>query len=162
MEQKKPTSANPQEKVPTLVIEWRHYDVDGETCDRCYDTGENLHAEIKRLQRKLGPQGIDIQLVESKLGESDMKESNQILMNGQLIEGIVELEVMENYCASCSDLAGSETYCRTIRFEGEAYDEIPAKAIRLAAMKVLGLAEESSAPDSATGCGCGCSGGSCC
>lgn len=162
MNQKNTTSTNPQEKARTLVIEWKHYDVDGETCDRCYDTGENLHAEIKRLQRKLAPQGIDIQLVETKLGESKMEESNQILMNGILIEEIVDLKVMENYCASCSDLAGSETYCRTILFEGQEYDEIPPKAIRMAAMKALGLAEDSSVSAPVTGCGCGCSGGSCC
>lgn len=28
--------------MKTLEIEWRHLDVQGETCDRCYDTGENL------------------------------------------------------------------------------------------------------------------------
>lgn len=166
MDQKNTTSINPQKKVQTLVVEWKHYDVDGETCDRCYDTGENLHAEIKRLKRKLVPQGIDIQLVETKLGESKIEESNQILMNGLLIEEIVDLKVMENYCASCSELAGSETYCRTILFEGQEYDEIPAKAIRLAAMKALNLSEDPSAPDTdidtVTGCGCGCDGGSCC
>jgi hypothetical protein len=145
-----------------LIIEWKHLDAAGETCDRCYDTGENLHAEIKRLKRKLEPQGITIQLIETKLDEANVKESNQILMNGVLIEEIIELEVKENYCASCSDLVGSETYCRTIIFDGEEYDDIPAKAIRQAAIKILGLDEGTSEIEPATGCGCGCSGGSCC
>jgi len=79
-----------------------------------------------------------------------------------LIEEIIGLEVQENYCASCSDLVGSETYCRTITFDGEEYDDIPAKAIRLAAMKTLNLDEETSKPKSTAGCGCGGSGGSCC
>jgi len=159
-------SQKPQEdatkKQDVLVIEWKHLDAAGETCDRCYDTGENLNAEIKRLQRKLDPQGITIQLIETKLDETHVKESNQILMNGVLIEEIIQLEVKENYCASCSDLVGSETYCRTIIFDGEQYDDIPAKAIRLAAMKILNLDEETSKIETTSGCGCGCSGGSCC
>jgi hypothetical protein len=163
MENDQTTLGNDKPKQGLLIIEWKHLDAAGETCDRCYDTGENLHAEIKRLQRKLDPQGITIQLIETKLDESNVKESNQILINGKLIEEIIDLEVRENYCASCSDLVGSETNCRTIVFDGEEFDDIPAKAIRQAAMKVLNLEEEKSKTDDvATGCGCGCSGGSCC
>lgn len=33
-------------QMETLKIEWRHFDVEGETCDRCYDTGENLNASF--------------------------------------------------------------------------------------------------------------------
>jgi Domain of unknown function (DUF2703) len=153
---------NAQKKQNLLVIEWKHLDAEGETCDRCYDTGENLHAEIKRLRRKLDPQGVVIQLIETKLDGANVKESNQILMNGVLIEEIIQLEVQENYCASCSDLVGKETYCRSIVFDGEEYDDIPAKAIRQAAMKILNLEMEKSTTDSTTGCECGCSAGSCC
>ncbi len=156
------TMENEEKKTNILVIEWKHLDAAGETCDRCYDTGENLHAEIKRLQRKLDSQGIIIQLIETKLDDTSVKESNQILINGVLIEEIIDMEVRENYCASCSDLVGSETYCRTIIFDGEEYDDIPAKAIRQAALKVINPGEASSRTNSATGCGCGCSGGSCC
>lgn len=153
---------NDKRKQEVLVIEWKHLDAAGETCDRCYDTGENLHAEIKRLQRKLEPQGITIQLIETKLDGANVKESNQILINGLLIEQIIELQVQENYCASCSDLVGSETYCRTIMFNGEEFEDVPAKAIRQAVMKVLQLDDEEAKADSTSGCSCGCSGGSCC
>lgn len=148
----------------TLVIEWKHLDSDGETCDRCYDTGENLHAEIKRLKRKLEAKGIEIQLIETKLDEIKVMESNQILMNGKLIEEIIDLEVRDNYCVSCSDLVGSDTFCRAIIFDGEEYDDIPAKAIRLAAMKVLNLEGGPSEKSVVSGCGCGCGNGnpSCC
>lgn len=163
MENNQASPGNEKTKQGILLIEWKHLDAGGETCDRCYDTGENLHAEIKRLQRKLEPQGITIQLIETKLDKTNVEESNQILMNGVLIEEIIDLKVMENYCASCSDLVGSETYCRTIIFDGEEYDDIPAKAIRLAVMKILNLnVETSKADDAPTGCGCGCSSGSCC
>lgn len=39
-----------------LKIEWRHLDVEGETCDRCYDTGDNLEREVRRLNIALQPQ----------------------------------------------------------------------------------------------------------
>jgi len=163
MEENQTPQEKEQSKKDLLLIEWKHLDAGGETCDRCYDTGENLHAEIKRLQRKLEPKGIVIQLIEIKLDETNVKESNQILMNGVMIEDIIDLKIMDNYCASCSDLVGSETYCRTIIFDGEEYDDIPAKAIRQAAMSVLGLDEETSkADDTPAGCGCGCGSGSCC
>lgn len=152
----------PSEKVmpEKLIIEWKHLDAAGETCDRCYDTGENLNAEIKRLQRKLEPKGIQVEYIETKLDDSRVKESNEILFNGVKIEEIIDIVVAENYCASCSDLTGSETFCRTIRFEGEEFEDVPAKAIRQAAMKILNLDEGDEKPNTTSGCGCG--GGSCC
>jgi hypothetical protein len=54
-----------------LIIEWKHLDVEGETCDRCYDTGENLANEVKRLNRSLQPKGIEVELLETKLDETD-------------------------------------------------------------------------------------------
>ena len=146
-----------------LVIEWKHLDSSGETCDRCYDTGENLNAEIKRLQRKFESKGIQIEYIETKLDETRVKESNEVLFNGVKIEDIIDINVAENFCASCTDLLGSETFCRTIIFEGEEFEDIPAKAIRQAAMKILKLdEEEKSKPASGCGCGCGAGGGSCC
>lgn len=163
MEKNQTAQGNNQTKEGILVIEWKHLYVAGETCDRCYDTGENLHAEIKRLQRKLESKGIVIQLIETKLDDSNVKESNQILMNGILIEDIIDLKVQESYCDSCSDLVGSETFCRTIVFDREEYEEIPAKAIRLAVMRALNLEEETSTSDATTtGCGCGGKDGICC
>jgi len=122
-----------------LTIEWRHLDVDDETCDRCFDTGENLAAEVKRLKRALNPQGIEVDYVETKLDEGNITESNTILFNGIPLEDILEIEVSQNYCGSCADLLGTDTYCRTITFDGNEYEDVPAKAIRQAAYKVLGL-----------------------
>ena len=39
--------------MKTLKIEWKHLETFGDTCDRCYETGENLVWEIKRLNRAL-------------------------------------------------------------------------------------------------------------
>lgn len=55
----------------TLKIEWRHLEVDGETCDRCYDTGENLYHEVKRLNKVLVPKNIIIELIVTKMSAQD-------------------------------------------------------------------------------------------
>lgn len=140
--------------MKTLKIEWKHLDVEGETCNRCYDTGENLNQEVKRLNRALQPQGIEVEWFETKLDDTKIPQSNTILFNGVPIEDILNIEVSQNYCDSCTALLGNETYCRTIRYEGEEYEDIPAKAIRQAALKVLGMEEATSAPAGNAGCGC--------
>lgn len=146
--------------MKTLKIEWRHLEVEGETCNRCYDTGENLTQEVKRLSRTLQPQGIEVELSETKLDDTQIPQSNTILFNGVPIEDILNIKVSENYCDSCTSLLGTETFCRTVMYEGNEYEEIPAKAIRQAAYKVLGLEEVKTAPAENSGCGCNCSG--CC
>jgi len=135
----------------TLKIEWRHLDVEGETCNRCYDTGENLNAEVKRLNRMLEPQGIKVEWFETKLDDTQIPQSNTILFNGVPIEDILNIEVSENYCDSCTSLLGTKTYCRTVMYDGIEFEDVPAKAIRQAALKVLGLEET---PAIQSGCNC--------
>lgn len=143
-----------------LKIEWKHLDVEGETCNRCYDTGENLNQEVKRLNRALKPQGIEVEWFETKLDDTEIPQSNTIFFNGVPIEDILNIKVSENYCDSCTALVGNETYCRTVIYEGNEYEDIPAKAIRQAALKVLGTEETIKAPAAKSGC-CG-NGSSCC
>lgn len=142
--------------MKTLVIEWKHLDVEGETCDRCYDTGENLANEVKRLNRALKPRDVEVKWIETKLGADAIPESNSLLFDGIAIEDIIEIEVLENFCESCSALMGSDTYCRAVKFEGELYEDIPAKAIRKAAYKVLGIEELVKAPEAECCCDSDC------
>lgn len=151
----------------TLVIEWRHLDIEGETCARCYDTGENLAAEIKRLNRALEHRAIRVVLLETLLPESQTAGSNQLFFDGIPIEELLPIEIRDNYCASCTDLLGKETHCRTVVYEGDEYEEVPARAIRHAALLALeregGDGPEQDAAEQAEngtcGCSCNCSGG---
>lgn len=148
--------------MKTLTIEWKHLDVEGDTCNRCYDTGENLVQEIKRLNRTLQQQDITVELIETKLDDTQIPQSNMLLFNGVAIEDILDIEVSENFCDSCTELlgTGSRIYCRTITYEGNEYEDIPAKAIRGAALQVLGIEERKTTPSKQSGCGC--EGGNCC
>lgn len=146
--------------MQTLKIEWKHLDVEGQTCNRCYDTGESLIKEIKNLNTELQSKSVEVVLVETILDESQISQSNIILFNGVPIEEILDINISENYCESCSDLLGTKTYCRTVNYEGNEYEDIPVKAIRQAALKVLGIEETTPSGLGNSGCSCNCKG--CC
>lgn len=119
----------------------------------------NSNQEVKRLNRALQPQGIEVEWSETILDGTQVPQSNTILFNGVPIEEILVIQVSENYCDSCTALLGAETYCRTIMFEGNEYEDIPAKAIRQAALKILGVEETAKKTSESSGCGCNCSNG---
>ncbi|MBT0653218.1 DUF2703 domain-containing protein [Geomobilimonas luticola] len=126
-----------------LAIEWRHYDKEGATCDRCAATGTTVSEVVAGLGEELAGKGITVTLTETKLPEELMAHSNMILFNGVPLEEVLENAAAdENHCSSCSCLTGTETSCRTVEYEGKSYEEIPAELIRKAAYKAIGLNEE--------------------
>lgn len=122
-----------------LIIEWRHLDVEGETCDRCSQTGRSLVEEIDLLDRKLKLRDVEIKLKETKLDQGMVHESNLILINDVPIEKIIPIKAVDNFCKSCSDLVGSDTYCRAVYYKGKKFEDVPRIAIREAVAKSLGL-----------------------
>ena len=125
-----------------LVIEWRHYDKEGATCDRCAATGSSLAEVISRLGRELAGRGIAVSFTETTLPAEFMAQSNLILFNGVPLEAVLDdAEADESSCPSCSCLTGTKTSCRTVRFEGKTFEEIPADLIRKAAFRAVGLKE---------------------
>jgi len=129
--------------MKTLNIEWRHLDLDKGTCLRCSKTGKTLNHIISELKKELKTKGVQIKFIETKLSEKEIQQSNMILINGMTIESILSgAKVAENYCSSCTCLTGNETYCRTIEYNGETYEEIPEELIRRAVFKTLNLNEK--------------------
>lgn len=128
-----------------LEIEWRHLDLDGGTCLRCSETGDSLHQVISEIREELETQGVELSFTETTLPEEDLPQSNLILINGRPLESILSgATAGENYCSSCSCLTGRDAYCRTISYDGETYEEIPAAVIKkaiLATLDVNGTAE---------------------
>lgn len=124
-----------------VMIEWRHLDVEGDTCERCYETGETLKAEVTRLNQALKSYDVRVEWFETNLDAADIEQSNMILIGGRPIETIIDLKVEENFCSSCTDLVGRTSYCRSIVYNGKAYDDVPSFAIRDAVYKVLDIKE---------------------
>ena len=120
--------------MKTLQIEWLHLDLEGETCDRCQDTGQAIRKAVSQLQQECRPRGWNIVFKETKLPAGDIARSNLILIDGRPLESLLPDAVSSvNHCQSCCDLLGSlSVRCRTLLFAGKTYDSIPAHLIRKA------------------------------
>lgn len=121
-----------------LKIEWRHYDKEGQTCDRCAATGKSVKEVVAALTAELSTRDIAVTFIETTLPEERMPESNLILFNGTPLEEILaEADTSDSHCASCSCLTGTNTTCRTIEYNGKTFEEIPEELIREAAYAAL-------------------------
>jgi hypothetical protein len=122
-----------------LEIEWKHFDVGGATCERCGSTGDALHSVIEELRRDFAPAGMKINLTETLLDKTRIAESNEIRMNGMLIEDLLTAGVVSTDCPSCGTLAGESTCCRAIEIDDEQYETLPPEMIKKAAYLALGV-----------------------
>jgi len=123
-----------------IDIEWRHLEVDGNTCNRCNDTGSTLQQVIERLNEECAPCGWKLSFRDTPLDATRIPESNGIWLNGQLIEELLPgAAAGESHCESCCDFTGNpQTQCRTIEFGGNHYKAIPESLIREAVCRVAG------------------------
>lgn len=121
-----------------LEIEWRHLDKDGETCDRCADTGDTVRAAYADLVEELKPKGWEVTLKETLLTDHQIPESNSIYLNGVAIENLLpDTRRSENCCASCGEILGAPTMCRTLERNGQTFEAIPAAMIVEAAHRSI-------------------------
>jgi hypothetical protein len=82
---------------------------------------------------------VKINLTETLLDKTRISESNEIRMNGMLLEDILAAGVVSTDCPSCGTLAGESTCCRAIEVDNERYEDIPAELIKKAAYRILGI-----------------------
>lgn len=123
--------------MKTLTIEWKHLDRDGNTCDRCGDTGRTLRKTVRTMRRRCRPCGVAIKLIETRLPARRLKESNMILFNGVPLEtALGDAMVRKNDCGSCSTLVGQAAQCRAVQRRGKTFEAIPDKLIQEAACRV--------------------------
>ena len=122
-----------------LEIEWKHFAVGDATCERCGNTGEALKTTIEELQREFAPAGVKINLTETLLDKTRIAESNEIGMNGMLLEDLLAAGVVSTDCPSCGTLAGESTCCRAIEINNEQFEDIPPEMIKKAAYLALSV-----------------------
>ena len=114
-------------ETSTLVLEWRHYAKEGQTCERCNDTGANLATVVADYAQR----GITITVQEVLLPYDRIHESNLVLINGTPLEELLAGGITsESSCGSCSCLSGQTTSCRTIHYHGVVYEELTAALIK--------------------------------
>ena len=120
-----------------IVVEWMHYDKEGETCTRCNSTGGNIQEAMKAISSKNKYQEVQIIFKETKLEADRMSDSNTVLINGKKLEDILDASASENFCHSCTCLSGKGTNCRTVVYGGDSYEAIPYELIEKAVETIL-------------------------
>lgn len=122
-----------------VIVEWRHLDVAGVTCERCGDTGAEVREAVTTLNTECRTSGISFELREVHLDASALDESNAISIDGRRLETILpSLEAGRSECNSCGTLLGQpDVHCRTLERESDSYATIPAALIREAACRLL-------------------------
>lgn len=121
-----------------LLIEWKHFDKEGNTCRRCSNTGVSLHKAIDELKEELEKKGVRISYKEIKLSENEIKESNSIFLNSIPLEDLLDdTKTIETPCNSCCELVGSSVNCRALDCNGQTSEDVPVELIKTAVKNLL-------------------------
>jgi hypothetical protein len=135
----------------TLTIEWKHIgnDVPG-TCERCSLTGGAILDVLEELQPYFRQKNITVWVREMVLPDSQIEESNQILINGTpLEEYLSDARVVQTPCCSCACITGQdEAECRAIDVGEERHEAIPTELLKRVITNIVESFE--------TPCRCGC------
>ncbi len=136
-----------------LIIEWKHIGttVTG-TCERCSLTGGAIMDVLEDLQPYFRQKNITARFRETILPDSQIEESNQVLINGvPLEEYLSDARVVQTPCCSCACITGQdEAECRAIDIGEERYEAIPPDLLKRV---IIGVVESWETPCS---CGCDC------
>ena len=127
------------QKAAKKVIDIEFLYLDLNVCEQCQGSESNLEealADVSQLLEKTGVavnvKKIHIESFEQALA-LDFTSSPTIRINGR----DVALEVKENFCSSCSELSGSETFCRVWNFQGEQFSTAPKPLVIEAILKEI-------------------------
>lgn len=116
--------------MKNIKIEWKHFDVKGETCVRCSDTGKSVKETIKEIISAYQSKKIEIEFIETLLNADCLAESNLILINDTPLEKILNASKIETDCSSCCSMIGKQVKCRAIEYDGKIYEHLTAEIIK--------------------------------
>ena len=117
-----------------LRITWQRLVTDGETCQRCGSTEDELDKAISILTKSLSPMNIEVALEKTEISFEEFEKnpliSNQILINEKPLEewvgGIIGQSQCCGPCGSCD--------CRTVSVDGKVHETIPSDLITKAGL----------------------------
>lgn len=121
--------------MKSLPIVWqRLVSSDGETCDRCHGTYQEVERAVGKLKEALRPLGIEPTLETREMDEESFKAdpsaSNRIWIAGRPLEEWLGANVGGSRC--CSVCGHAE--CRTVEIAGSVFEVIPEELILQAAL----------------------------
>ena len=119
---------------PLPIVWQRLVSPEGETCDRCSATYQQMERAIAKLRQSLRPLGIEpsleIREIDQRSFKANPSESNRIWIAGKPMEEWLGASVGSSPC--CSVCGTSE--CRTVEVEGSTFETIPENLFLKAAL----------------------------
>lgn len=146
--------------VKKLPITWKRLVKDGQTCQRCGSTQQNVLGAMTKLEAALRPLGIqptlDTQQMDDASFRAEPSESNRIWITGRPMEEWLGASVgMSTCCSVCGSLP-----CRTMQLGGDTYEAIPedliVRAAMIAASAMIGAPAATSASSACCTTKCDC------
>lgn len=115
--------------MSVLRVQWVHLMVEGNTCPRCAETGQEVERAIHWLQQALSPLGFKVEFEEVELTPEEFSRnplrSNEIWLNGRLLEDWLEATTTQTQCC---DVCG-DADCRAVKVGEKIHEVIPAELI---------------------------------
>ena len=117
--------------APQKAIDIEFLYLDLNVCEQCRGSESNLEEALREVSKILDATGVQVNLKKTHIETYEQAlahgfiSSPTIRINGRDIA----LEVKENYCSSCSDLSGTETFCRVWSFQGEEFSTVPKSLV---------------------------------
>lgn len=117
-----------------LNIKWQRLTVDGETCERCGLTEDEVENAVSKLEKALKPLNIDVKFKKKEISKAEFEKnplsSNVIFINGKSLEDWLDAETGKSECCYvCED------DCRTVIVSGKEYEVVPSELIVRAGLK---------------------------
>lgn len=120
-----------------LNIRWQRLVSNGETCERCRLTEEEVDEAVGKLDEALESLGIDVKLEKESISEEEFEEnptiSNMVYLDGKPLEEWIGGNTGQS---ECCDVCGDEE-CRTVIVGGEEHEVVPANLIIDAGLKAV-------------------------
>lgn len=124
--------------VPRMVeVEFLYLDLD--TCDRCQGADANLDAAIALLAPVLTETGVALRVEKRLVGSlEEARELNFVSSPTIRVGGHdIVLDVQEDACGACSEIAGTPVACRAWTWRGEEHPVPPTGMLVEALLRAL-------------------------
>jgi hypothetical protein len=117
------------EKSRRVEIDFLYLDLD--VCSPCRSTESNIEGALNDVRGILQAAGVEVTVRKTHVQTMEQAVELGFLSSPTLRIGgrDLQLEFKENYCATCSQVSGTETDCRVWLYQGQEYSAPPRAMI---------------------------------
>jgi hypothetical protein len=126
-------------KAPKQEIDIEFLYLDLDVCDPCRGSESSLEEALADVSALLEKTGVKVNLKRIHVQSYEQALALGFISSPtvRVAARDVSLEVSENYCSSCSELSGTETYCRVWNVNGEEFSTVPKSLVIEAVLKEI-------------------------